>query len=311
MNADGIIAAMLRLLRCLTAALLSAQQMADPDFVPKVARPAYVTEHPQVLLDEAHFNFHTAAGRYKPFADLLRADGYEVVPNTEKFSAESLKGKKILVISNALGAQAMGSAAASNPAFTPEECDAVRDWVRAGGVLLLIADHAPMGAANQILASRFGVDMSKGYTGDPNHHVDSTSFLLFTSENKLLANHPITRGRDSSERLSKILTFTGQSLKGPAESAPILMLSDAAVDVTSPGQPNATEASAAGRNQGLAMPFGKGRVVVMGEAGFMSAQIVRRPERPVLYMGMNRSGYDNQQMVLNVLHWLSGLLPLK
>ena len=31
-------------------------------------------------------------------------------------------------------------------------CDAVRDWVKAGGALLLIADHAPMGAANQSLA---------------------------------------------------------------------------------------------------------------------------------------------------------------
>lgn len=294
---------------CVT--LLSAQQMADPDFVPKVARPAYTGQSPVVGIDEAHFNFHTAGGRYKPFADLLRADGYDVLPFTEKFSKETLAKVKVLVISNALGALAMGSAAASNPAFTPEECDAVRDWVRDGGSLLLIADHAPMGAANQILADRFGVHMSKGYTGDPNHNVDSTSFLLFTRENKLLADHPITRGRDASERLGKILTFTGQSLKGPAESAPILMLSDAAVDVTSPGRPEASQASAAGRNQGLAMPFGKGRVVVIGEAGFMSAQIVRRPERPVLLMGMNRPGYDNHQMVLNILHWLSGLLPLK
>ncbi len=301
--------ALLTCVFCVT--LLSAQQMADPDFVPKVARPAYTGQRPVVGVDEAHFNFHTVGGRYKPFADLLRADGYEVLPFTEKFSKETLAKIKILVISNALGAQAMGSAAASNPAFTPEECDAVRDWVRDGGSLLLIADHAPMGAANQVLADRFAVNMSKGYTGDPNHNVDSTSFLLFTSENKLLADHPITRGRDSSERLAKILTFTGQSLKGPAESAPILMLSDAAVDVTSPGQPDSTQASAAGRNQGLAMPFGKGRVVVMGEAGFMSAQIVRRPERPVLLMGMNRPGYDNQQMVLNILHWLSGLLPLR
>jgi len=320
------------------ALLFAQQQMADPDFAPKVARPAYVSEHPQVWLDEAHFNFHTASGRYKPFADLLRADGYEVVPNTEKFSAATLASKKILVISNALGHQMMGNPAASNPAFTPEECDAVRDWVRAGGALLLIADHSPMGAANQSLADRFGVHMSKGYTGDAKNHdpeSNSDTFLLFTRENKLLADHPITRGRDGSEQISKILTFTGQSLKGPAESTPILALSDSATEVPAPTQeqiqaaiaktkekglspgsvnvdmPPDAEKSAAGRNQGLALPFGKGRVVMMGEAGFMSAQVVTRPQRPVLYMGMNRPGYDNQQMVLNVLHWLSGLLPLK
>ena len=51
-------------------------------------------------------------------------------------------------------------------AFTGAESDAVRDWVSGGGSLLLIADHAPMGAANQILGQRFGVDMSKAFT-DP------------------------------------------------------------------------------------------------------------------------------------------------
>ena len=96
-----------------------------------------------VFLDEAHHNFHTATGRYKPFADLIGSDGYQVTPNKQTFSKETLKGCDVLVISNALGAAAMGSPEASNPAFTEDECDAVRDWVRAGGNLLLIADHTP------------------------------------------------------------------------------------------------------------------------------------------------------------------------
>ena len=36
---------------------------------------------------------------------------------------------------------------AMGPAFTVAECDAVRDWVRIGGSLLLIADHVPWGDA--------------------------------------------------------------------------------------------------------------------------------------------------------------------
>ena len=138
-----------------------AQQVADPDFDSKVARPAYTIKHPKVLLDEAHNNFHTAGGRYKPFADLITSDGYQVIPNKQKFSKETLAGADVLVISNALGAPAMGSPEASSSAFTEEECDAVRDWVRAGGHLLLIADHTPMGAANEKLSLRFGVEMSK------------------------------------------------------------------------------------------------------------------------------------------------------
>src|SRR6266699_143278 len=138
-----------------------AQQVADPNFDAKVAHPAYTKSGPKVLFDEAHNNFHTSTGRYKPFADLITNDGYQITPNKEKFSAATLKGFDILVISNALGAERMNMPEASNPAFTAEECDAVRDWVKGGGNLLLIADHAPMGSANQILAERLGVNMSK------------------------------------------------------------------------------------------------------------------------------------------------------
>src|SRR5262249_186862 len=62
------------------------QQMADPDFDTKVDRPAYPKEHPVVAIDEAHANFHTAEGRYKPFADLLAADGYRVVRGQKPFA---------------------------------------------------------------------------------------------------------------------------------------------------------------------------------------------------------------------------------
>ena len=47
-------------------------------------RPAGVRKdgrHPRVLFDEAHNNFHTAGGRYKPFAELIANDGYQVIPN--------------------------------------------------------------------------------------------------------------------------------------------------------------------------------------------------------------------------------------
>src|ERR1043165_2325615 len=166
-------------------AVSHAQQVADPNFDTKVAHPAYPKNGPKVLFDEAHNNFHTASGRYKPFADLITNDGYQITPNKEKFSAATLKGFDVLVISNALGAPQMNLPDAGNPAFTPEECDAVRDWVKAGGALLLIADHAPMGSANQILADRFGVNMSKMFTLDnDNYDKDSNNpgFIIYTRE---------------------------------------------------------------------------------------------------------------------------------
>jgi hypothetical protein len=282
----------------------SAQQVADPNFDARVAHPAYQKNGPKVLFDEAHNNFHTATGRYKPFADLITNDGYQITPNKQKFSAEVLKGFDVLVISNALGAARMNMPDAANPAFTDAECDAVRDWVKAGGALLLIADHAPMGAAAQIMAQRFSVDMSKMFTVDSqnyDHDSQNPGFIVYTRESGRLADHPITRGRNDSERINKIITFTGQSLKGPPESVAFLKLADTAVDVK-PGV-NAEPASAAGRSQGLAMASGKGRVVVLGEAAMISAQLSNN-----MAFGMNRPGIDNRQMALNMMHWLSGLL---
>jgi len=282
------------------------QQVADPNFDAKVAHPAYAKNGPKVLFDEAHNNFHTAGGRYKPFADLISNDGYQITPNKEKFSAATLKGFDVLVISNALGAERMNLPEASNPAFTAEECDAVRDWVKGGGNLLLIADHAPMGSANQIMADRFGVNMSKMFTID-NENYDKESnnqgFIVYTRESGRLADHPITRGRNDSERVNKIIAFTGQSLKGPADSIAFMKLADSAVDAM-PGI-NTNPASAAGRAQGIALHLGKGRVVVLGEAAMLSAQLGGPNKMP---FGMNRSGIDNKQIALNIMLWLSGLL---
>jgi hypothetical protein len=281
-------------------------QVADPNFDAKVAHPAYTKNGPKVLFDEAHNNFHTASGRYKPFADLITNDGYQITPNKQKFSLETLKGYDILVISNALGAERMNLPEASNPAFTDQECDAVRDWVKAGGALLLIADHAPMGGANQILAQRFNVDMSKMFTIDEqNYEKESQNpgFIVYTRESGRLADHPVTQGRNDSERVNKIIAFTGQSLKGPAGSVAFMKLADTAQDRL-PG-PDSNPVSAAGRAQGIALTSGKGRVIVLGEAAMLSAQITGANKMP---FGMNVPGIDNRQLALNIVHWLSRLL---
>src|SRR2546423_14258186 len=281
------------------------QQIADPHFNARVEHPAYTKNFPRVLFDEAHNNFHTTTGRYKPFADLIFNDGYHVAVNRKPFAKESLQTFKILVIANALGAEDMDDEGADGPAFSGEECDAVRDWIRGGGALLFIADHAPFGSAAEILANRLGVNMSKGFTEDPaNADPESKipSVIVYSRQNHLLADHPITNGRNDSERVNRIIAFTGQSLKGPEGSDAFMELADTAVDHI----PSTTKSnSAAGRAQGIAFHLGKGRVVVMGEAGMLSAQVTGSDNRP---FGMNIPDIDNKQLALNIMHWLSGLL---
>jgi len=73
----------------------------------------------------AHHNFHTADGRYAPFAKLLRRDGYRVEAWRTPFGA--LRGVDVLVISNALHERNEKDWSLPTPsAFTTEEIGVVR-----------------------------------------------------------------------------------------------------------------------------------------------------------------------------------------
>jgi hypothetical protein len=289
----------------ISSPLANAQQIADPHFVPAVAKPAYVFSHPKILFDEAHNNFHTAVGRYKPFSDLVRQDGYLLTSNKEKLSSQLLKDFDVLIIANALGAENMNAPEASNSAFTREECDAVYEWISNGGSLFLIADHYPMGGAASDLAARFSVLLGNGVTGDRSNHDAGTdrSWLVFSRENKLLGKHPIMNGRNKSERISKVVTFTGESVKGPETAVPLLKLSPSAFDRLPPDFEK--DRPVGGLAQAIAVSLSKGRVVILGEAAMLSAQLGGRNLKP---FGMNRPGSDDKQFALNVVHWLTHLI---
>ena len=287
------------------------RQDADGAFDAHVVRPAYVKQHPRVLFDGAHNNLYTSTGRYKPFADLIGSDGYKLEPAAESFTRKQLEGYDVLVIVDASGPREQRDA----PAFTEAECDAVRDWVKAGGALLLITDHAPFGAAAAPLARRFDVGITAGFTIDTsqyNKESGDETELVFARDDGLAGEHPITRGRDERERINRVMTFSGTSLKGPGESVALLKLGDTAKDVlpsdrkpTSPDQPaDHRTVSASGRAQAIALAFGKGRVVVLSEASMLTAQVAPAGFR----FGMNIAGADNRQFALNIMHWLSGLL---
>lgn len=299
---------MMSVIPSIMASLSLGQEITDTDSDLKIARPAYTKKSPKVLFDEAHFNVHTSGGRYKRFADLITNDGYQVIPNTEKFQEKTLKGHVILVIVSALGANRdTNPQEAGNPAFTERECDAVRDWVWRGGNLLLVADHEPTGAAAQNLAQRFGVDLRNGSAMESsraNHLIGCPGCIFFTRENGLLGDHPITTGRDMSERVPGVMTGVGLSLKGPDGSTAILKLADTVFDEL----PSGEKIPAAGRAQGIGFKFGKGRVVVIGEAAVISGQATGRPGRNIDRWGRHNRGIDARQFALNIMHWLSGLL---
>ncbi len=285
-----------------------AQQVSDTAFAPPIPNPMYKSgEGPVVLLDEAHFNFHTADGRYQPFAALLRRDGYDVRASKLRFSKASLKDGKILVIANALAERNKTEWTLPTPsAFTDDEVRAVSEWVRAGGSLLLIADHMPFPGAAENLAKPFGIRFSNGYAIDPN----ARGPMLFKRENESLKAHAIVNGRTDSEKVDSVATFTGSAFQADGDVQPLLVLGPTIVSAltTTAGQitKDTPRVPVNGWLQGAVMHVGKGRVAVFGEAAMFSAQLAGPNKNP---MGMNDPiASKNPQFLLNVMHWLSGKL---
>ena len=144
---------------------------------------------------------------------------------------------------------------------------------------------------------------------DPTH-------IVFSRHNGGLGRHPIVDGRGSSERVNQVLTFTGQALHADSATA-FLVFSPSAVArpanpvverrggdvIVNVGYGDATGAT--GWSQGLALEYGKGRVVVLGEAAMLTARLHRFDGRPI---GMNTPSYDNRQLALNIMHWLTRAL---
>lgn len=285
-------------------------QVADTAFDPPLVRQAFPPDQgPLVLIDEAHFNFHTREGRYAPFARLLTRDGFVVRSLREPWTRAALGSAKILVVANALAERnARGNwTLPTPPAFREAELATVRDWVADGGALLLIADHMPFPGANETLAGAFGIWFSNGFATDSTCSADE---FVFRRADGTLADGPMTRGRQRSERIDSVRSFTGQAFRVSGSAQPVLTLGRGSVVLLPTSawvfSDSTPRLAAEGLLQGAAVLHGKGKVAVFGEAAMFSAQVSGIQRRP---MGMNApAAAQNGQFLLNVMHWLAGLL---
>ena len=285
-----------------------AQQVADLDYKPPIPHPAYVHDQgPRVVVDAGHHNFHTADGRYKPFAGLLRRDGYRVTSSTASFTTDSLNAADVLVIANALNAvNDDGNWSLPTPsAFTPQEIIAVRKWVENGGALFLIVDHMPFPGAAGDLARAFGVEFSNGFAfrGDEK----GGGKISFTPHNGLRPG-PWVEGRSPAEKIDSVVTFTGSAFYPGPNTQPVLVFTDGFVSLTPEVawqfRPETPKVPIEGWCQGAVLTRGKGHVAVFGEAAMFTAQLAGKQKTP---MGMNSpDAKQNYQFLLNIMHWLTG-----
>jgi len=229
-----------------------------------------------------------------------------VQANRVLFSQRVLAECKILVIANALDASDTTDWIVPDPsAFSGEEVGEIKKWVAAGGCLLLIADHMPFAGAAAELAKAFGFEFINGFEMSQKMTWPPS---VFTRKDGTLKKSPLIDGE--SESLDSIASFTGQAFRIPSAAQGVLEFDDSH-DVFMPDtawvfNDRTPKISAAKLSQGAIMKFEKGRVAIFGEAAMFTAQLAG-PNRGK--MGMNSSrAKRNPQFVLNVIHWLDGIL---
>jgi hypothetical protein len=295
----------------------AAQCPTSPGVVATVIHPAYSgdVQNPRVLIDQGHFNMQTPSGSYRTFTELICNDGYHVSINTTPFDSAVLAEHDVLVIVSPQpypdslvrwSDPVITHASWTAPALAEEEIDTIVDWVRHGGALLLITGHAPQAFWSAPLAGRFGVDVHNSYAADSvnsdraSETIPRGAWVLFSRENGLLADHPVTNGRSERERVRRIRGNGAASLAGPPSSAAFLKLGDFAHEWIFHAfafwdDARYSVAGAAGRAQGVALRHGDGRVVVLA------------PSAIFFETYMARTDMDYRRLALNVMHWLSGL----
>jgi hypothetical protein len=297
----------------------SGHQRADEAFaLQPAARGGIVktsaTRQGRLVFDHSHHNFHRIDGRYRPFAQLVRGAGFDVVATERQFHRTDPLGFDVLIIANAMPEPGTPD----RLTFSEREIDAIENFVIDGGGLLLITDIPPFALGAASLAARFGVRLSGGVVADPQHKnpaLPGPPNLLFTRRDGLLGRHPILDGGSPADRVDAVATFSGQAVFAPPDAAVLLRFADSAVHtriefsqlvtrfgseaLTTKGRP----APIGGAAQAVALRHGAGRVVVVGEAAAFTAQVAGGDVR----FGMNLGGADNARFAVNTVRWLAGM----
>ncbi|MDR9419193.1 hypothetical protein [Gracilimonas sp.] len=285
---------------------VTAQQRPDTSFTININQPKYVEgEGPVVCIDAAHNNFHTIDGGFAPFARVIRKDGYNPIdfPNLIK-TAKDLSECSIYLVANPLHESNIGNWTLPNPsAFTPQEIEAIEQWISQGGNLFLIADHMPFAGAASELGKSFGIHFSNGFATleKPENQPD-----LFTIENGRLKESPIS---GSNAGVTTVTSFTGSAFTYPDEAIPVMTFTQGDFslepEVAWQFEDDTKTVEIADYAQGLLLERGEGRIAVFGEAAMFTAQIITSGNNE-FKVGLNNKDLapQNIRFLLNVMHWL-------
>lgn len=277
--------------------VFAQQQRPDLDFEVNIKSPKYVGETTALIgVDASHNNLHTVDSGFRPFAKLMQADGYQL-QSVSNITAENLKSLNTFIIANPIHQSNVGNwkRPIAN-AFSSQEIETLKTFVNNGGSLMVIADHMPYAGATNSLAKAFGFGYEDGFVMNEQEVWPPE---VYSKKQGNLYETVITKNIDS------LAGFTGSGLKAPKSAIKIasfpkthkLLIPEEAWQFEN----NTKRLDASDLVMGAIMPFGKGKVAFFTEAAMFTAQIVQDRFK----VGFNSPrAPQNQQFILNVMHWL-------
>jgi len=300
---------------------LSAKHFDQASPTGQPARPTYESATgPVISFDETHKNTTTYA-RYPALVQLLKDDGYRPRPLTQPISGAALADVGVLVIVDPA------------VSLSADEVSATVAWLKGGGSVVMVVDHYPLvnakltaalgvpswpeGAAvvrtdlckpevrsppctppdpngNQSAMNIFfwRTDFSPG--GEPMlAQAGSGGGLAYQSADAVLAKHAITEGRAPSERIRRVVTFSGSAFQAFPGAQILMTLPRLSVLL---GSNSGTPIE--GWLQGAVVEFERGRLALFADSGVLSGGVAADKNQFI----------DNRQFVLNLMHWLSRVL---
>ncbi|MEW6623797.1 MAG: S-layer homology domain-containing protein [Bacillota bacterium] len=250
----------------------------------------------KILFDGAHNNADVP-GTVVKIIEMLRLYGYEATINTQKFTPELLESVDILIINIPLNA--------ANK-FTTNEEDAIADWVKAGGSIMLAAksnfnqDSTLLNSLMEKLGSSIRFNDDNIY--EPEDSGKYTGGMVWSI---VMDNLPPTES-GLNANMEAIRIFSGCSLinaeggplvNDPATELEILLLANDTSYTANPG-PNAYIYNLIGELNGGTIPViakekvGNGRIIAAGRHFYSDFEI-----------GNNVS---NTALTLQAIDWLAG-----
>jgi hypothetical protein len=217
---------------------------------------------------------HPADCSYALAADALRARSLAVDAWTGgALSPETLAGVAVLVIAHPSEPKWEHTVPDSgSPRLSAAEMDAVEEFVRAGGGLVLLAEEEQEKYGNNVaeLAARFGVHVQNDLVSDYEHHHAGTPHWVLAD---------LGDGRAETDLLARVSSacfYRATTLEADGPDARVLARAGAG-------------SSAPGAALLVASSYGEGRVVVAADSDLFGDDCI--------------GDLDHRELWLNVVHW--------